>query len=242
MIQSRRLAWGLAFFAASIVAAKSNVAVAAQTSAALSVTVATPLTVTLAPATATVVCNAAPGTVIAKIITTGGNGGAISFLSDATDFVAAGSNVAVGAGGIAGCPPPGGSKTEIVKISATQLPSAGYNFTSAGSSIDGGYGFYGVTPAVELHATLLDNDFQRWLWDGSRLANMKILANPGQAAGPYLADHGDGTATENASGDQFAVIPWGTGWLIQDKTTGRYLGILGGVLAFGATQTIWTEQ
>jgi len=232
----RLLALGLA----SIVAAKSDTALAAQTSsAALSVAVMPALTVTTAPAAAKIPCNMPPGTLVAKIITTGGNGGPISFLSDATDFPVAGSTVVVRPGGLAaGC----AGKTENVKISATQLPTSGYNFTSAGSSIDGGYGFWGGTPAVELHATLLDNDFQRWLWDGSRLANKSIVAARGQAAGPYLADHGDGTATENATGDQFAVIPWGTGWLIQDKTTGRYLGIIGGVLAFGATQTIWTEQ
>jgi hypothetical protein len=239
-MRRRLLALGLAFFTAAIVAAKSYEAIAAQTaSAALSVTVAMPLTVSLAPATATVPCNAAPGTVVSKVITTGGNGGPISFLSDATDFPMAGANVVVGAGGLAAsC----GGKTETVGISATQLPSAGYNFTSAGSSIDGGYGFWGVAPFVELHATVLTNDFQRWLWDGSRLANKSIAAAPGQATGPYLADHGDGTATENATGDQFAVVPWGTGWVIQDKTTGRYLGIAGGVLAFGPTQTVWAEQ
>jgi hypothetical protein len=233
----RLLALALALVSALLAPGIANPAQTA--SAALSVTVAMPLKVSVAPATATVVCNAAPGTVVAKIITTGGNGGPISLLSDATDFVVAGSNVAVGAGGIAAA---SCKTTENVGISATQLPSAGYNFTSAGSSIDGGYGFWGVAPAVELHVTLLTNDFQRWLWDGSRLANKSIAAAPGQAAGPYLADHGDGTATENATGDQFAVIPWGTGWLIQDKTTGHYLGIVAGVLAFGPTQTIWTEQ
>jgi hypothetical protein len=216
-----------------------GIAPGAQTSAALPVAVAMPLTLTLAPAKATVPCNAAPGAVVAKVITTGGNGGPITFLSDATDFPVAGSSVVVGAGGLAAkC----GGVTENVGISATQLPSAGYNFTSAGSSIDGGYGFWGGAPAVELHVTLLTNDFQRWLWDGSRLANKSVAASRGQAAGPYLADHGDGTATENATGDQFAIIPWGTGWLIEDKTTGRYLGIAGGVLAFGPTQTVWAEQ
>jgi hypothetical protein len=241
-MRRRLLALGLAFFAAAIVAAKSY---AAQTaSAALSVTVAMPLTVTLAPAKATVPCNAAPGTLIAAIITTGGNGGPITFLSDATDFLVAGAKVVVGPGGLAArC----AGITENVGISATQLPSSGYNFTSAGDSIDGGFGFWGTSPAVEVYPTLLTNDFQRWLWDGSRLANKSIAASRGQAAGPYLAESnsakgGDGTATENATGDQFAVIPWATGWLIQDKTTGHYLGIVAGVLAFGATQTIWTEQ
>lgn len=72
------------------------------------------------PATPTIACNATPGTVVAAVSTTGGDGNAATFATsggDTTDFVVNGTNVVVGPSGIAAssC-----GKTMTVTVTATQ--------------------------------------------------------------------------------------------------------------------------
>jgi hypothetical protein len=60
------------------------------------------------------------------------------------------------------------------------------------------------------------------------------------ASGPYMADNGDGTVTENATGDTWTVKSSGNGYTVLNNRTGRYLSIVSNALAMSSTQTVWT--
>jgi hypothetical protein len=78
-----------------------------------------PLDVTFSPASAKVPCDTKPGTVIATVKTTGGNGNPVKpILSGSTNFVLQGMNVIVAPAGIAAADCPG--KSEMVHVAATQ--------------------------------------------------------------------------------------------------------------------------
>jgi hypothetical protein len=83
---------------------------------------------------------------------------------------------------------------------------------------------------------------QQWVWNGSTFSNVSV-SNPGQftnVSGPLMADAGNGTVTENATGDTWTVSPSGNGYTIRDNRTGKYLSIVSNALAMSATQTVWT--
>jgi hypothetical protein len=60
------------------------------------------------------------------------------------------------------------------------------------------------------------------------------------ASGPYMADHGDNTVTEIATGDAWTVRSSGNGYTVLNNRTGRYLSIASNVLAMSSTQSVWT--
>ena len=66
------------------------------------------------------------------------------------------------------------------------------------------------------------------------------FADRGLAAGLYMADNGDATVTENATGDAWTVSGSGSGYTVRNDRTGRYLSIVSNVLAMASTQTVWT--
>lgn len=57
--------------------------------------------------------------------------------------------------------------------------------------------------------------------------------------GPFMADNGDGTATENATGDTWTIVGSGGGYTVRSQT-GRYLAIVSGALAMSASPFVWT--
>jgi hypothetical protein len=78
-----------------------------------------PLAVTFSPASAKVPCDTKPGTVIATVKATGGNGNPVKpVLSGSTNFVLQGMNVVVAPAGVAAGDCPG--KSEMVHVDATQ--------------------------------------------------------------------------------------------------------------------------
>jgi len=60
------------------------------------------------------------------------------------------------------------------------------------------------------------------------------------AGGPYMADNGNGTVTEIATGDAWTVRSSSNGYTVLNNRTGRYLSIVSNVLAMSSTQTVWT--
>jgi hypothetical protein len=95
------------------------------------------------------------------------------------------------------------------------------------------YGTNGATLAPGAGFTLLD--------DGSPATDVEPMAHEYLVlhAGSYMADNGDGTVTENASGDAWTVGSSGNGYTVLNKRTGRYLSSASNVLAMSSTQTLW---
>ena len=85
----------------------------------LKVTVYPALVVTFSPATAKVPCDTPPGTVVATVMTKGGNGKPITpVLSGTTNFALQGANLVVAPAGIAAADCSG--KSEMVHVTAMQ--------------------------------------------------------------------------------------------------------------------------
>jgi hypothetical protein len=106
--------------------------------------------------------------------------------------------------------------------------------------VDGGFGYWGGVPFVQLYPTNSGTG-QRWTWNGSLFGNVLIAGGGSMGAnGPYMADNGDGTVTENATGDTWTVRSSGNGYTVLNNRTGLYLSIVSNVLAMSSTQTVWT--
>jgi hypothetical protein len=103
---------------------------AGNVTATLPITIQAPLVIVFTPPNPTIPCNAAPGTVVAALSVTGGDGNPATYTAssgDTTDFAVApgangGANVAVGSAGIAAanCGTATGPKIENVGITASQ--------------------------------------------------------------------------------------------------------------------------
>lgn len=113
-----RQLWCLASLA--LIAILGSQAQAGSTTATLPVTIQAPLVIVFTPATPSIPCNAAPGTVVSAASVSGGDGNAMTYTAsggDTSDFAISGSNVVVGANGIAAahC-----GQTMNVTVSASQ--------------------------------------------------------------------------------------------------------------------------
>jgi hypothetical protein len=100
-------------------------ALAGSVTSTLQITVQAPLQIVFTPPNPTVICSATPGTVVAALSVTGGDGNAPTWAisGDTTDFALSGSNIVIAAGGItaAGCPvAPALTKLDNVVVTATQ--------------------------------------------------------------------------------------------------------------------------
>jgi hypothetical protein len=109
-----------ALLAAVVLGMSAAAAAAGTTTATLTITVQAPFQVVFTPAAPTIPCNAAAGSVVAGLSTTGGDGNAPTFAAtagDTSDFAVSGTNVVVGTNGIAqaNC-----GKTSNLTITATQ--------------------------------------------------------------------------------------------------------------------------
>jgi hypothetical protein len=114
------------------------------------------------------------------------------------------------------------------------LASGTYEIKSGSNVIDGGFGANNASPFVQFYS-INDNAFQHWTWNGSTFANNGWAAH-------YMADGGNGTVTENASGDAWSVTSSGGGFVVKNNRTGNYLGSNGGSLAMGSAATVWVIQ
>jgi hypothetical protein len=92
-----------------------------------------------------------------------------------------------------GNPPPPGS-----------LPNGTYGISAGGEFFDGGFGYWGYPVAVQFYPRYPNDTGQEWVWNGSTFENV-LASTGGQTSGPFMADNGDGTVTENASGDMWTV-------------------------------------
>jgi hypothetical protein len=133
---------------------------------------------------------------------------------------------------MAGVPTPASFNltNSAVVIIGSPLAAGTYEITSGSQIIDGGFGYWGATPAVQFYS-INNNAYQHWTWDGSR------FLNNGWAA--YMADAGNGTVTENSSGDTWTVTASGSGFVVKNNRTGNYLENNGNILAMGPTPTVW---
>jgi hypothetical protein len=137
-------------------------------------------------------------------------------------------------------PPPPSPPASLVPPTLVLLGSGVNLIASRGSGVDGGFGFYNQTPYVQLYPTNSASG-QQWHWNRSTFSNELIAAGASSgSAGPLLADAGDGTAIENASGDTCSVSPSGNGYTIRDSRTGNYFSVVSNALAISATQTLST--
>ncbi len=112
------LGLGLGFIVASIAATTA-------TNLGLSITIFNPLVIAANPTAPMVACNAPPGTPVAALATSGGDGNAITWmpLTGSSDFSQTGANLTVGSNGIAPghCPvAPALSAAQTVTITASQ--------------------------------------------------------------------------------------------------------------------------
>jgi hypothetical protein len=113
--------------------------------------------------------------------------------------------------------------TLLALSGAYAAPASGtYQITVGSKAVDGS-----APPAVSYSATT-GSTGQQWKWNGSKFTNVQ--------SGALLADNGNGTATENSTGDAFNLLVAGAGWNIVDARTGNYLGILNGALSFNMNQ------
>jgi len=93
---------------------------AGSTTGTVQITIQSPLKVAANPASPTIFCNAAAGTVVTALSTTGGDGNPVTYQAtagDTTDFTMSGANLVVGANGIAAA---NCSTTQNVTVTATQ--------------------------------------------------------------------------------------------------------------------------
>jgi hypothetical protein len=66
-------------------------------------------------------------------------------------------------------------------------------------------------------------------------------AGNGPWIGHYMADAGNGTVSEpTGTPDTWTVTASGSGWIIQNNRTERFLSDNSGTLAMSTTQTVWT--
>jgi len=89
------------------------------------ITIQSPPKIALNPPVPSVVCTAPAATVVAGLSLTGGDGNPATYTAtggDTADFSVSGSNLVVGANGIAAanCPPPGQTNVENISIKADQ--------------------------------------------------------------------------------------------------------------------------
>jgi hypothetical protein len=197
-------------------------------------------------------CLASPGTLVGHLVTNGGGSNPIVYAltgGDIGDFAIKANTIVVGKSGIARahC-----GQTQTVTASATQsdLTLGKYVLTSGAVALDGGFGYWGTSPAVQAYP-INRGLGQQWQWNGSTFASVIVLSNDAgkqdghlcTGCGAYLADAGNGSATEKPTGDSFMVLAVDGGYTIQSLRTGNYLSLgTNGALAFGATQTVWTAS
>jgi hypothetical protein len=112
------------------------------------------------------------------------------------------------------------------------LSSGTYYLTSVNSAVDGGFGYHGVSPAVQFYQVSPTNAFQEWTWNGSTLQN---LGRPGY----YLVDGSFGTVSESTNADNWTVTAANGGYTLMDNRTGNYLTNNNGALAMSATPSVF---
>jgi hypothetical protein len=120
------------------------------------------------------------------------------------------------------------------------ITSGGIVPTVTGDLIYGAVIFYGTNPASLTQGsafTLLD--------DGAPTTDVlgmgqEYLVATQASSSSYMADNGDGTVTENTSGDAWTVSSSGNGYTVLNNRTGRYLSGVSNVLGMSSTQTSWT--
>jgi hypothetical protein len=114
------------------------------------------------------------------------------------------------------------------------LAAGAYEIKSGSNVIDGGFGTNNASPYVQFYS-INNNAYQHWTWNGSTFVNNGWAAH-------YMADAGNGTVTENASGDAWSVTSSGSGFVVKNNRTGNYLGSNGGTLTMGSAATVWVIQ
>jgi hypothetical protein len=120
------------------------------------------------------------------------------------------------------------------------LPNGTYIISLDDNSVDGGFGYWNNVPFVQLYPTNSGTG-QQFTWIGKTLKNEMVAGGGSSGAnGPYMADNGDGTVTENATGDAWTITSSGNGYTVLNNRTGRYLSIVSNALGMSSTQTVWT--
>jgi hypothetical protein len=117
------------------------------------------------------------------------------------------------------------------------ITSGGISPTTDGDLVYGAMLLYGTNPATLAPGagfTLVDQGAPAT--DAVVMGQQYLVRNTGS----YMADNGDGTVTENTSGDAWTVSNSGNGYTVLNKRTGRYLSSVSNVLGMSSTQTLWT--
>ena len=119
------------------------------------------------------------------------------------------------------------------------LANGTYRISINSQSVDGGFGYWGVTPAVQLYPNN-SGACQKWTWNGSTLLNNCPDMGNGPWIGHYVAEAGNGAVSEpTGTPDTWAITASGSGWIIQNSRTSRYLSNNGGTLGMSPTRTVW---
>jgi hypothetical protein len=118
----------------------------------------------------------------------------------------------------------------------SSLPPGTYSILGvSGTVVDGGFGYWGDTPRVQLYQIYPGNTFQQWTFrsDGS-LLNAGVMN--------IMRDPGNGTVDEQSFGDVWTILQSGSGYTIQDTRTGNFLVDNGGILSMGANGagSVWS--
>jgi len=122
--KSRIPAWRGAGFALLAIAMAGH-AFAGSVTLSVPITIQAPLNIVVTPPAPSIVCNALAGTVVAGLSATGGDGNTSTYSAtggDTADFGVSGSNIVVGANGIAAanCPAVGQTNVENLTVKADQ--------------------------------------------------------------------------------------------------------------------------
>jgi hypothetical protein len=119
----------------------------------------------------------------------------------------------------------------------TSLPPGTYLMVGvSGQAVDGGFGYWGASPGVQLYP-INRNPFQQWIYDSSGR-----LDNGGWAKA--MIDPGNGTVEQSPSGDSWTILSSEGGYTVQNNRTQRYLIDNGGTLTMGGygPGAIWSMQ
>ena len=120
------------------------------------------------------------------------------------------------------------------------LPNGTYRISFNGTSVDGGFGYWGDTTSVQLYPNN-SGSCQTWTWNGASFLNDCGDQGNGPWVGHYMADAGNGTVSEPTSTpDTWTVMASGSDWIVQNNRTKRYLSDNAGTLGMTTAKTIWT--
>ena len=125
-------------------------------------------------------------------------------------------------------PTPTPAPTPSPSPTPTALAHGTYVFQSGSVVVDGGFGYFGNTPAVQFYSPISGNLYQEWTY-----TSLGTLQNVGYT-GYFMTDAGNGTVSEATTGDSWTILLSGSSYAVKNNRTGNYLTNSSGTLVMAA--------